>query len=41
VNAAAEDLIVSRLVGELSLRGFSKPVRAFDVSGLDSARATP
>ena len=41
VNAAAEDLIVSRLVGELSLRGFSKPVRAFDVSGLDSARTTP
>ena len=41
VNAAAEDLVVSRLVGELSLRGFSKPVRAFDVSGLDSARATP
>jgi adenylate cyclase len=41
VNAAAEDLIVSRLVGELSLRGFSKPVRAFDVSGLNSARATP
>jgi adenylate cyclase len=41
VNAAAEDLVVSRLVGDLSLRGFSKPVRAFDVSGLDSARATP
>jgi class 3 adenylate cyclase len=41
VNAAAEDLVVSRLVGELSLRGFSKAVRAFDVSGLDSARATP
>jgi len=40
VNAAAEDLVVSRLVGELSLRGFSKPVRAFDVSGLNSARAT-
>ena len=40
VNAAAGDLVVSRLVGELSLRGFSKPVRAFDVSGLNSARAT-
>jgi adenylate cyclase len=38
VNAAAEDLVVSRLVGELSLRGFSRPVRAFEVSGLDSAR---
>ena len=41
VNAAAGALVVSRLVGELSLRGFSKPVRAFDVSGLNSARATP
>ena len=38
VNAAAEDLVVSRFVGELSLRGFSRPVRAFEVSGLDSAR---
>jgi adenylate cyclase len=40
VNAAAEELVVSRLVGELSLRGFSRPVRAFEVSGLDSARVT-
>ena len=40
VNAAAEDLVVSRLVGDLSLRGFSRPVRAFEVSGLDSARVT-
>jgi class 3 adenylate cyclase/CheY-like chemotaxis protein len=40
VNAAAEDLVVSRSVGELSLRGFSRPVRAFEVSGLDSARGT-
>lgn len=40
VNAAAEDLVVSRFVGELSLRGFSRPVRAFEVSGLDSARGT-
>ncbi len=41
VNAAAEDLIVSRPVGELSLRGFHQKVRAFEVSGLDSARTTP
>ena len=41
VNAAAGDLIVSRLVGELSLRGFHQKVRAFEVSGLDSARTTP
>lgn len=40
VNAAAEGLVVSRLVGELSLRGFSRPVRAFEVSGLDSAKIT-
>jgi class 3 adenylate cyclase len=38
VNAAAEDLVVSRFVGEQTLRGFSRPVRAFEVSGLDSAR---
>ena len=38
VNAAAEGLVVSRLVGELSLRGFSRPIRTFEVSGLDSAR---
>jgi adenylate cyclase len=40
VNAAAEDLVVSRLVGELTLRGFSRPVRTFEVAGLDSAKAT-
>jgi adenylate cyclase len=40
VNAAAENLVVSRLVGELSLRGFSRPVRAFEISGLDSAGVT-
>jgi len=41
VNAAAEDLVVSRLVGDLSLPGFSRPVRAFEVSGFNSARITP
>jgi adenylate cyclase len=40
VNAAAEDLVVSRLVGELSLRGFSRPVRAFEISGLEAAGVT-
>jgi class 3 adenylate cyclase len=29
---------VSSPVGELTLRGFSRPVRAYDVKGLDSAR---
>lgn len=41
VNAGAEDLIVSRSVGELSLHGFGRKIRAFEVSGLDSARGTP
>ncbi|HJZ10195.1 MAG TPA: response regulator [Trebonia sp.] len=40
VNAAAEELVVSRLVGELSLRGFSRPIRTFEVSGLDSATSS-
>jgi adenylate cyclase len=40
VNAAAEDVVVSRLVGELSLRGFSRPIRTFEISGLDSAKVT-
>ena len=40
VNAAAEDQVVSRLVGELSLPGFSRPIRTFDISGLDSANVT-
>jgi adenylate cyclase len=40
VNAAAEDLVVSQLVGELSLSGFSRPIRAFEVSGFDPANVT-
>jgi adenylate cyclase len=40
VNAAAEELVVSRLVGDLSLRGFSRPVRTFEISGFDSAQGT-
>jgi len=40
VNAAAEELVVSRLVGELSLRGFSRPIRTFEISGLASATVT-
>ena len=40
VNAVAEEFVVSRLVGELSLRGFSRPIRTFEVSGLDSAKVT-
>jgi adenylate cyclase len=40
VSAAAEDLVVSRLVGELPLRGFSRPIRTFEITGLDSAKVT-
>ena len=33
-----EDLVVSTPVGDLDLRGFSRPVRAFDIKGVDTAR---
>jgi adenylate cyclase len=39
VYAAIEDLVVVDDVGELSLRGFSRPARAYNVVGLDEARA--
>ncbi len=38
VLAGAKDLVVSTPVGDLELRGFSRPVRAFDVKGVDAAR---
>ena len=40
MNAEAEDIAVSEPVGELELRGFSRPVPAFNVRGLDTARIT-
>jgi adenylate cyclase len=39
VLTAAEGVVVADPVGELSLRGFSRPTRAFNVVGLDEARA--
>jgi adenylate cyclase len=39
VYAGAEELVVVDSVGELALRGFSRPVRAYNVVGLDEARA--
>jgi adenylate cyclase len=39
VYAAAEELITVDSVGELALRGFSRPMRAYNVVGLDEARA--
>jgi class 3 adenylate cyclase len=40
VHAAAEEILVSEPVGELTLRGFSRPVEAFNVIGLNAARTT-
>jgi adenylate cyclase len=41
VYAAAEDLVVAQPLGELDLRGFSRPARVYDVAGLDAARSRP
>jgi adenylate cyclase len=40
MNAEAEDIAVSEPVGDLSLRGFSRAVPAFNIRGVDAARAT-
>ena len=40
VHAAAEHLVKAELVGELELRGLSRPSRAYNVLGLDAARAS-
>jgi len=39
VYSAAEGLATGEPVGELDLRGFSKPVRAFAITGLDDTEA--
>ena len=33
-------MISADALGELNLRGFSRPMRAYNVAGLDEARAT-
>ncbi len=38
VLSSTDDLVVSTPVGDLDLRGLSRPVRAFDVKGVDMAR---
>ena len=38
VHSAAQDYVVSDSLGEMSLRGFIRPVSAFDIKGLDAAR---
>ena len=40
VHAAVEEIVTSEPVGELTLRGFSRPVLTFNVLGLDAARVT-
>ena len=40
VLTGVEDLVVHAPAGDLELNGFSRPVRAFDVKGLDAARIT-
>ena len=39
VYAAAQECVVADSVGELELRGFARPTRAYNVVGLDAARA--
>ena len=38
VLTEVEDIVVSEPLGDLSLRGFSKPVPTFEIRGLDAAR---
>ena len=40
INAAAEDVAITEPMGELSLRGFSRAVPAFNIRGIDAARVT-
>ena len=40
VLTSAGDVVVSQPVGDLQLRGLSRPVRAYDVKGLDAARVS-
>jgi adenylate cyclase len=38
VHAAAEDIVTAEPLGELALRGFSRPTKVYNVVGLDAAR---
>ena len=40
VHAAAQEIMVADPVDELTLRGFSRPVRAYSVLGLNAARTS-
>jgi adenylate cyclase len=41
IHAATDDVAVADPVGELELRGFSKPTRAYAIIELDDARSEP
>jgi class 3 adenylate cyclase/CheY-like chemotaxis protein len=41
IYAAAQEILVADAVGELTLRGFTRPVRAHNVLGLNAARTSP
>lgn len=40
VKNAAEEYIVSNPAGEMTLRGFSRPIAVYDIKGLNAARLT-
>jgi adenylate cyclase len=40
VHGAAQDYLVSDSLGEMTLRGFIRPVNVYDIRGLDAARIT-
>jgi adenylate cyclase len=40
VHAATAEHVIGQSVGEMTLRGFTRPVQVYDVRGLDAARVT-
>jgi len=41
VHGAVQDYVVSDPVGEMTLRGFTRPIDVYDIKGLNAARTTP
>jgi adenylate cyclase len=41
VHSSVQDYVVSDPVGEMTLRGFTRPVDVYDIKGLNAARTTP
>ena len=40
IHAATEEIVIAQPLGEINLRGFARPTRAFDILGLEAARAS-